>query len=150
MNLIAPLLAQAATASEEPGLLFVPIMGICTVLLGLTCIILLCTLMSKVCRLLEKSETDKPSAPAQTASPAASAPIPNKGELVAAISAALAEELGTDISAIRIHSLRRVGAPAPAADPAHGELVAAISTALAEELGTDISAIRIHSLRKVG
>ena len=49
MNLIAPILAQAANASEDPGLLFVPIMGISTVLLGLTCIILLCTLMSKLC-----------------------------------------------------------------------------------------------------
>ncbi len=151
MNRIAPILAQAANASEDPGLLFVPIMGISTVLLSLTCIILLCTLMSKVCQLLEKSEADKPvSSAVQPSAAAPAAPIPNKGELVAAISAALAEELGTDISAIRIHSLRRVGTPAPATNPAHGELVAAISAAIAEDLGTDISAIRIHSLRKVG
>ena len=72
------------------------------------------------------------------------------GIILAAVSAALAEELGTDISRIRIHSLRPVGAAAPAADPARGELVAAIAAAAAEELGTDVSRIRIHSLRKIG
>ena len=34
--------------------------------------------------------------------------IPNRGELVAAISVALAEELGKDVKAIRIHSIKRV------------------------------------------
>ncbi len=156
MNLLASTLVQTTAAAEDPGLVFVPIMGICTVLLGLACIILLCVLMSKVCQLLERTEKNSPAVKAAEKSVSAdsfvspSAPIPNKGELVAAISAALAEELGTDISAIRIHSLRRVGAPAPASAPARGELVAAISAALAEEIGTDVSAIRIHSLKKVG
>lgn len=155
MNLIANATAQAASAAAEPGVIFVAVMGIAIVMVGLVCIILLCEVMSKVCKLLEKVETNSPAFAdsANPASPAAAqtyAPIPNKGELIAAISAALAEEIGTDVSAIRIHSLRRVGASAPASDPARGELVAAISAALAEELGTDISAIRIHSLRKVG
>ena len=38
----------------------------------------------------------------------AEADIPNRGELVAAISVALAEELGKDVKAIRIHSIKRV------------------------------------------
>lgn len=46
--------------------------------------------------------------PAVQAAPAAEV-IPNRGELVAAVSAALAEELGTDVSAIRILSIKRVG-----------------------------------------
>ena len=43
---------------------------------------------------------------AETAVPA-EADIPNRGELVAAISVALAEELGKDVKAIRIHSIAR-------------------------------------------
>ena len=94
-------------------------------------------------------------APAVAAPPAVSAPvaeaeIPNRGEVVAAVSAALAEELGTDVSAIRILSFRRVGGAVPAADavPNRGEVVAAVSAALAEDLGTDVSAIRIRSFQK--
>ena len=41
--------------------------------------------------------------------PAASAqPIENRQEIIAAVSAALAEEMGTDISAIRIHSFKKI------------------------------------------
>ena len=49
-------------------------------------------------------------APARSAVPAAASAetIPNRGELVAAISVALAEELGKDVKAIRIHSIKRV------------------------------------------
>ena len=75
--------------------------------------------------------------------------IPNRGEVVAAVSAALAEELGTDVSAIRILSFQRVGGVAPAAGSDRGEMVAAVSAAVAEELGTDVSAIRIRSFQKV-
>ena len=46
-------------------------------------------------------------AAAPVAAPAADV-IPNRGELVAAVSAALAEELGTDVTAIRIVSIKRV------------------------------------------
>ena len=56
----------------------------------------------------EPSEAEQPQVPAAAAVPAPAA-IPNRGELVAAISAAIAEDLGTDVSAIRIHSLRRAG-----------------------------------------
>ena len=55
-------------------------------------------------------------APVQTAAPAApAAPVaapaavePNRQELVAAVSAAIAEELGTDITGIRILSLKKI------------------------------------------
>lgn len=146
-----------AAAVEAPNMIFVAVMGICTVLLGLTCIIFLCMAMSKICARFSGAPETAPApapavqaAPQPAAAPAPAAVIPNRGELVAAVSAALAEELGTDISRIRIHSLRPVGAAAPVADPARGELVAAIAAAAAEELGTDVSRIRIHSLRKIG
>ena len=91
-------------------------------------------------------------APSRPLAPAAAEQIPNRGEVIAAVSAVLAEELGTDVSAIRILSFRRVGGAVPAADliPNRGEVVAAVSAALAEELGTDVSAIRILSFQRVG
>lgn len=80
---------------------FVCLMGMGTVFFGLICIVALCYLMSTVCR---GTERKKP-APADPAVPAGTS---DRGELVAAISAALAEELGTDISGIRILSLKKL------------------------------------------
>lgn len=69
-------------------------------------------------------------------------------ETVAAVSAAIAEYMGTEPEGIRIHSIKRVGAESeiPAAD--RRELIAVISAAIATELGTDVTGIRIHSIRK--
>lgn len=83
--------------------LFVCLMGLGTVFVGLVCIILLVTLMSYVCR---KSEEKSAPAPA-----AATVDAPKAGvgpELIAAVSAAIAEEMGTDISAIRIISMKQI------------------------------------------
>lgn len=88
----------------------VVLLGMGIVFLGLVCIVILCVLMGKVVRLLEKKEessTPVAQAPAASASSAV-AEIPNRGELVAAISCCLAEELGTDVSAIRILSLKKI------------------------------------------
>lgn len=81
--------------------LFVCLMGLGTVFVGLVCIILLVTLMSYVCR---KSE-------GKSAPIAATVDAPKAGvgpELIAAVSAAIAEEMGTDISAIRIISMKQI------------------------------------------
>ena len=93
----------------------VVLLGVGTVFVGLICIIIMCVLMGKIVRLLEgKGETvevaSAPTAavPAAPAAPAPVAEIPNRPELVAAIACALAEELGTDVSAIRICSLKKV------------------------------------------
>lgn len=85
--------------------LFVCLMGLGTVFVGLVCIILLVTLMSYVCR---KSEGKSAPAPAPAA---ATVDTPKAGvgpELIAAVSAAIAEEMGTDISAIRIISMKQI------------------------------------------
>lgn len=141
-----------AAVAAEPGSLFVAIVGICTVMIGIVCIILLCVLMRRVRQLLARIEKLSPEKK-ETAAPApvsVPAPIPNREEILAAVTAAVAEELGTDVSAIRVLSFHRAeGQTAPTADPQRGELVAAITAAVAEELGTDISAIRVHSLKKV-
>lgn len=81
--------------------LFVCLMGVGTVFIGLICIIVLVSLMSLICR---KTEKEVPTAP--VAQPQVE--IADKGALIAAISAAIAEDMGEDISAIRITSIKRV------------------------------------------
>lgn len=83
---------------------FVVVMGIGVVFLGLICIIVLCKIVALFCK--GKSEKVEEAAPVQTA--VASAPIENRQEIIAAVAAACAEELGTDVSAIRIHSFKRI------------------------------------------
>lgn len=96
-----------AAATPEISNLFVVVMGLVTVFIGLICIIALCYLMSYVVR---KIDQRKPAAPAEKAPAPAAAPqaIENRGELAAAISAAVAEELGKDVSGIRILSIKRL------------------------------------------
>ena len=75
--------------------LFVVLMGLGTVFAGLLCIILLVSLMSWVCTRTSGAQTP---AAAEAVSPA----------MIAAVSAAIAEDLGTDVSAIRIVSMKKV------------------------------------------
>lgn len=92
-------------ANLEHGALFVCAMGIGSVFVGLILLIFVCKILS----LVKGKETVATSAPApQTPVVAAQQPIENKQELIAAISVAVAEELGTDVSGIRIHSLKRL------------------------------------------
>ncbi len=86
---------------------FVVILGISVVFIGLVCIVLLCKIVSAICMLGEGKKVD--SAPTVAATPVAAAqPIENRQEIIAAVSACLAEELGTDISAIRILSFKKI------------------------------------------
>ena len=93
---------------------FVVLMGIGTVFVGLICIVILCLLIGLFCRLGDKKETAEqaPALNTQTSAPAANTATdlsPEKRrEVIAAVSAALAEEMGTDISAIRIHSFKKI------------------------------------------
>ena len=86
----------------EYGSLFVCLMGMGTVFFGLICLIVLTTIMGKIvgCR-------PAPAAPA----PVAAAPAAQEGnrqEIAAAVSAAIAEELGTSITGIRIVSMKKL------------------------------------------
>ncbi|MCI9318052.1 MAG: OadG family protein [Oscillospiraceae bacterium] len=87
----------------EVSNLFVCLMGMGVTFFGLTCLIGLITLLGK----FAESSAPTPS-PAQTVIPPAADAIPNRQELIAAVSAALAEELGTDVTAIRILSFKKV------------------------------------------
>ena len=106
------LLETAVTTTELSGA-FVVAMGMGTVFIGLICIILLVKLMSLIINGVAKDEAAKPAAPVAApavASAAAPVPaeIPNRAEFVAAVSAAIAEDLGTDISKIQIVSIKRI------------------------------------------
>ncbi len=92
----------------EYNLGVVVLLGVGIVFAGLICIVILCVLMGKVVRLLEKKEAPAADPAPVAVAPAVAEPIPNRSELVAAISCCLAEELGTDVSAIRIVSLKKV------------------------------------------
>ena len=80
--------------------LFVCMMGMGTVFFGLICLIIITYAMSFLCE--TKHHASASAAPA----PAAAEPI--GPELEAAISAALAEDLGTDITGIRILSIKKL------------------------------------------
>ena len=82
---------------------FVVLMGIGTVFVGLICIIIVCSIMSALVRLF-----DTKGRPAVTKQTDDNGEIPNREKLVVAISAAIAEELGEDVGAIRILSLKKV------------------------------------------
>ena len=85
--------------------LFVVLMGLGTVFAGLLCIILLVTLMSWVCARTSAPKTVPPMPAAPAAMPAPGAVTP---AMMAAVAAAIAEDMGTDVSAIRIVSMKKV------------------------------------------
>lgn len=86
--------------------LFVTLMGIGTVFFGLICIIVLTTVMGSV--LKSKS---KPAAPAPAAAPKAAAPAApavntaKEQEILAAVIAAVTEDLGPSASRMQITSI---------------------------------------------
>lgn len=98
----------------ENSVWFICLLGIGIVFLGLVSIVILCSTVSFLCKKLmgnETKETPAVYAPAPTASAAPTAPaavIANRAKIVAAVSAVIAEELGEDVSAIRIKSLKRI------------------------------------------
>ena len=94
------------TATNEPSLAFLCFFGIAVVFVGLVILIGLVYLMNYVCDKVfkEKTAPAKESAPA----PVASKEIANRGEIVAAVCAAVAEEEGTDVSAIRVISFKKL------------------------------------------
>ena len=98
-------------AAGEIHPLIVCVIGVGVVFIGLACIIGLVELMTLVCnKILEKGDNKKVSAPAPSvqSAPTASGVIENRGEILAAVCAAVAEEEGTDISAIRVISFKKL------------------------------------------
>ena len=76
-------------------------LGLGIVFMGLVCLIIIITVLGAIMKRADKKKAAA-EAPAQTV-------IPNKSEFVAAVSVAVAEECGTDVSRIRIHKIEKVG-----------------------------------------
>lgn len=87
--------------------LYVCLMGLGIVFFGLICIVVLCSVLSFLFKGLNKNATASVNTPATTVAPV-TAEIENKQEFIAAVSAAIAEESGTDVSAIRIKSIKKI------------------------------------------
>ena len=93
---------------EQPNSLFVCLLGVGTVFLGLVCLVVLCKIIGALA-----GKKSKETAPATTpAAPPGAATtnqhIENRQEIIAAVSAVIAEELGTDVSALRILSFKKI------------------------------------------
>ena len=112
-------LTAAAGGAAQYSSLFVVLMGLGTVMFGLVCLVFICWLMGKIVQGTSGKTGGKPAVKAVPATPAAAAPatpavrvapchIPNRGGFVAAVSAAIAEDLGTDLSKLRIVSICEV------------------------------------------
>ena len=95
--------------TEIPNWLVI-VLGLCIVFIGLICIIIICKILSVIVRKLEKNNDVAPAAESAPAAvvPAATAPIANKQEIVAAVCAAVADDLGTDVSGIKVLSFKRI------------------------------------------
>ena len=89
--------------------LFVTLMGIGTVFFGLICIIVLTTIMGSVLK-----SNAKPAAPAPAAAPKAAAPAApavntaKEQEILAAVTAAVTEDLGPSASRMQITSINKI------------------------------------------
>lgn len=88
----------------EPSSLFVCLMGMGTVFFGLICLIVLTMIMGRVVG----GHAAPAAAPVPAAAAVSAAAEPNRQEVVAAVSAAIAEELGADITGIRIVSMKKL------------------------------------------
>ncbi len=97
-----------AAAQELPSW-FVVCMGLGTVFVGLIAIIIIISITSKILSLLIKDQVKLPVKQQASAPTAVSEEtIPNREEFVAAVAAAIAEDLGTDISKIQILSIKKL------------------------------------------
>ena len=89
--------------------LFVTLMGIGTVFFGLVCIIVLTTVMGSVLKSKSKPAAPTPAAAPKAAAPAAPAVNTAKEqEILAAVIAAVTEDLGPSASRMQITSINKI------------------------------------------
>lgn len=83
------------------------LLGLGTVFFGLICLIFITKLMSAIITANEKKKAAAPVPAAAAPAPAAET-IANRGAFVAAVAASIATVMGTDVSGVRIHSIKKV------------------------------------------
>lgn len=85
----------------------VVLLGVGIVFIGLISIVIICKIMSAI--LAPKKSNDDVAQTVPTASVQATpAVIENRQEIIAAVAAVIAEELGTDVEALKIHSFKKI------------------------------------------
>lgn len=95
----------ALEQAEAIGNWVVCCFGLGLTFIGLICIILICSIMGVLCKKFIKGAPEV--SEAKIAVPAKKAEIANKGEFVAAVAAAIAEDIGTDVSGIKVLSIKQ-------------------------------------------
>lgn len=80
-------------------------MGMGTVFTGLVCLILICYITGAICKKFVKKSDVVENIPAPTVN---NAPIQNKQEVLAAVCAVIAEEIGTEANNIKVVSFKRI------------------------------------------
>ena len=95
-------------AASEPSILLVCALGVGVVFVGLILLVGIVSIMNMFFR--KNSEAQNTQAPVitPTVNAAPAERIENKQEILAAVCAAIAEENGTDISAIRVLSFKKI------------------------------------------
>ncbi len=93
---------------NEPTIQQVFFLGICILVVGLINLILAGKIIGRLKPAEDSSESDINNDQLPAVQPVTSQEIPNRQEFVAAVSAAIAESMGKDISAIRILSIKKM------------------------------------------
>ena len=103
MEMIKNLALAVETAEATPDWMVV-VMGVGVVFVGLVLIILICKIMG-----FFFAKTAKPqSKPETSVAPTVNTAIENRQEIIAAVTAVCAEEMGKDISALRVISFKKL------------------------------------------
>ncbi len=101
--------AKANFVGGNTEMPYTVLIGVAAVFAVLICIIILCKVIGLLCGNAKKAEKQQKVEKVNAAPVAATAqPIENRQQIIAAVSAAVAEELGTDVSAIRILSFKKI------------------------------------------
>lgn len=80
-------------------------MGMGTVFVGLISLIVICYVMGALCNAFAKKPVKAKEVKAE---PGKDTSVQNKQEIIAAVTCAIAEELGADVKGIRVKSFRRI------------------------------------------
>ena len=99
--------AVTLLAAGDPSVWMVAGLGVAVVFVGLVAIVGLVWAMNKLCDRFLKGKSAAP-ATAPAPAPIASTVIENREQIVAAVCAAVAEEEGVDISALRVLSFKKI------------------------------------------
>ncbi len=107
MEMIKSLALANSVAATAPANWMVVVMGVGVVFFGLVLIILICKIMGLFFVQSEKAE-NKPTQKPVVAPASTSTTIENRQEIIAAVTAVCAEEMGKDISALRVISFKKL------------------------------------------